>query len=79
MRDLGDREAQNIFELEIDEIMADNAVKGNGQLPVPKALNSLSPRPSSFTVPIGGEGFTDSFFRLLDFLSKSAEMPQSSS
>ena len=73
MRDLGSRKDRNIFKLEIDKIMADDIIKGNGQFPVLKVLNSPSPRFSSFTVSIG-EGFTDLFFRLLDFPGRSAEV-----
>jgi hypothetical protein len=69
LRDLGNRENRNILELEIDKMLSDR------QLSVPKVLNSLSPRPSSFTVPVGREGSTDPFFRLLDSPGKSAEVP----
>jgi hypothetical protein len=69
LRDLGSREDRNILELEIDKILSDK------QLPALEALNSLSPRPSSFTIPVGREGSTDPFFRLLDFSGKNAEMP----
>jgi hypothetical protein len=55
--------------------MADNIIKGDGQLSALRALNSLSPRSSSFTVSVRGEGFTDPFLRLLDFSNRSAEMP----
>jgi hypothetical protein len=68
LRDLGSRKDRNILELEIDKILSDR------QFPVPGILNFLSPRPFSFTVPIG-EGSTDSFFRLLDSPGRSAEVP----
>ena len=44
------------------------------QFPALKALNSSSPRPFFFTVPVG-EGFTNPFFRLLDSSGRSAEVP----
>jgi hypothetical protein len=72
LRDLGSREDRNILELEMDEMLSD------GQLPAPGALNSPSPRPSSFTVPVG-EGSTDPFLGLLDSPGRSAEVPQGSS
>jgi hypothetical protein len=68
LRDLGNREDRNILELEIDKILSD------GQLPVLRALNFSSPRPFSFTVPVG-ERFINPFFRFLDSSSKNAEMP----
>jgi hypothetical protein len=68
LRDLSSRENRNILEFEIDEILSDR------QFPVLKALNSLSSRFSSFIVSVG-KGFTNLFFRLLDFSDKSAEMP----
>jgi tRNA(Ile)-lysidine synthase TilS/MesJ len=71
LRDLGNREDRNILELELDKIVE---LKSDGQLPALKALNSLSPRPSSFTVLVG-KGFTNPFFRLLNFPGKNAEMP----
>ena len=73
LRDLGNRKDRNILELEIDKILSDR------QLSVLGALNSFSPRPSSFTVPVEGEGFTDPFFRLLDSPNKNAEVPQGNS
>jgi hypothetical protein len=50
-------------------------LESDKQLFTLKALNSLSPRPFSFIVPVGREGFINSFFRLLDFSDKNAEMP----
>jgi hypothetical protein len=67
LRDLGSREDRNILELEIDEMLSD------GQLPALKALNSSSPRLSSFTVPVG-ERFTDPFLGLLNSPGRSAEV-----
>ena len=78
LRDLGSRENRNILKLEIDDIMADSVVEGNGQLPVLEILNSFSPRPFSFTVLIG-KGSTDLFFGLLNSSDRSVEMPQGSS
>ena len=54
--------------------MADDTVKGNGQFPILRALNFSLPRSFSFTIPVGGKGFTNLFFRLLDFSSKNAEI-----
>ena len=54
--------------------MADNVIERNGQLPIPGALNSPSPRFFSFTIPIEGERFTNPFFRLLDSSGRNAEM-----
>jgi hypothetical protein len=68
------REEQNIFELEIDEIMADEAIEGDGQLLVLKILNSFSSRFFSFTVPVEGEGFINSFFRFLDSFDRNVEI-----
>jgi len=68
MRNLNDRKARNILEFEIDKIISDE------QLSVSGALNFFSPRPFSFTVPIGKRS-TDPFLRLLDSSNKSAEMP----
>jgi hypothetical protein len=72
--DLNSRENRNIFKLEIDKIMADDTVKGNGQFSILKTLNSPSSRPFSFTVLIGGERFTDLFLRLLDSPGKSVKV-----
>jgi hypothetical protein len=69
LRDLNSRENRNILEFEIDKILSDR------QFPALKALNSLSPRSSSFTVPVGKEEFTNPFLRLLDSSDKNAEMP----
>jgi hypothetical protein len=74
LRELDRREEQNILELEIDEIMADGAVEGDGQLSVPGALSS-----PSFPDPTVGEGSTDPFLGLLDSPGRSAEVPQGSS
>jgi hypothetical protein len=74
LRDLGSRKDRNIFKLEIDEIMANNIIKGNRQLSILKILNSLSPRSFSFIISIGKEGFTDPFLKFLDFFNKSVEM-----
>jgi hypothetical protein len=68
LRDLGNWENRNILEFEMDKILSDR------QFPTLKILNSFSSRPSSFTVPVGGEGFTNPFLRLLDFPSKNTEM-----
>jgi hypothetical protein len=68
LRDLGNRKDRNILELEIDEILS------NKQLPALEALNSLSPRPFFFTVPVGKRS-TNPFFRLLNSFSRNAEMP----
>jgi hypothetical protein len=54
--------------------MADKIVEGNRQFPVSGALNSFSPRSSSFTVPVMRERFINPFFRLLDSPNKSVEM-----
>jgi hypothetical protein len=78
LRDLGSRKNRNILKLEIDEIMADNIMKENGQLSVLKTLNFLSPRPSFFTVPIGEESINP-FFRLLDSPNRSTKVPQGNS
>jgi hypothetical protein len=80
VRDLSERKNQNILKLELDKMVElksfpVKSTKGDGQLPAPKALNSLSPRPSSFTVPIDKEGFTDPFLRLLNSPNRNAEMP----
>jgi hypothetical protein len=71
MRDLNNRKARNILELKVNEIVAD-AVKGVILL---EALNSPSPRSSSFTNLAVREESTDSFFRLLDSPGRNAEMP----
>jgi hypothetical protein len=78
LRDLGSRKDRNIFKLEIDEIMTDNIIKKNRQFPILKILNSFSPRPSFFTVPIG-KRFTNPFFGLLNSFNKSVKVSQSSS
>jgi hypothetical protein len=54
--------------------MADSIVEGNGQFFILKTLNFFSPRPFSFTIPVGREGFTNPFFKLLNFSDKSAEI-----
>jgi hypothetical protein len=41
---------------------------------LPETLNSLSSRFVFFIAPVEKERFIDSFFRLLDFSSKSVEM-----
>jgi hypothetical protein len=71
MRDLGNREARNILELKINEIIADAA----REIILPGALNSPSPRSFSFTNLAVREGSTDSFLRFLDSFGRSAEMP----
>ena len=64
MKELGDREAQNIFELECDEM-----VSGTGEGVVSSgALNSPSPRSSSFLDPA-----------LLDSQNRNPATPQGSS
>jgi hypothetical protein len=68
LRSIGDRELENILNLEINELLS------NRQLPTLKALNSPSPRPSSFTALIGGERFINPFLRLLDSPNRNAEM-----
>jgi hypothetical protein len=70
MRDLNNRETRNILELKIDKIVAD-AAKGIILL---RALNSLSPRFFSFTNLAVGKRFIDFFLKLLNSLSKNAEM-----
>jgi hypothetical protein len=45
MRDLEDREAQNIFELEVNEMLAEK--------PFFKSLSEISPPPSPFQVSLG--------------------------
>jgi len=77
IKKFGRRENQNILELEIDEMITEsvNILERNGQLSIPKALNSFSPRFSFFTVFAKREGFIDPFFRFLDSPGKSAEMP----
>jgi hypothetical protein len=52
-----------------------NILKGDRQLSILKALNFFSPRFSSFTIPAKREGFTDPFFRFLDFSDKNAKVP----
>jgi hypothetical protein len=74
LRDLGSRKDRNIFELEINEIIADSVMIGNGQFFALKILNSLLSRLSFFTVFVRREGFTDPFFRLLDFFDKSTKV-----
>jgi hypothetical protein len=54
--------------------MADDIVEENGQFFILKALNSPSSRFFSFTIPVGGEEFTNSFFKLLNSLDKSIKM-----
>jgi hypothetical protein len=48
--------------------------EGDGQLFTPKALNSPSPRFSSFTAFAKGERFINPFFRLLDSPDKNAKI-----
>jgi hypothetical protein len=73
-RELDRREKQNIFKLEIDEIMADGIMEGDRQLSVLGILNFFLSRFFFFTIPVKGERFTNLFFRFLDFSDKSAEM-----
>jgi hypothetical protein len=82
LRELNRRKKQNIFKLEIDEIMADNVIKVDRFITVAikgiillKALNSLSPRSSSFIDPAVKEGSINPFLKLLDFPDRSAEVP----
>jgi hypothetical protein len=53
---------ENILDLEMNEFAADAAER----VVLLKALNSFSPRSFSFIIFVKGEGFTDSFFGLLD-------------
>jgi hypothetical protein len=68
LRDLGSREDRNILEFKIDKMLSDK------QFPALRALNSFSFRSFSFTVFIRKEGFTDPFFKFLDFLGRNAEV-----
>jgi len=70
MRDLGNREARNILELEVDEIVANAAER----VVLLRALNFFSPRSSSFTNLFMGERITDLFFKFLDSSDKSVKM-----
>jgi len=76
-RALGARELQNIEKLKIDEIITEDMkiFKGNRQFPAPEILNSFSPRPFSFTVPVGRKGSTDPFLRLLNSPGKNTKVP----
>jgi hypothetical protein len=47
----------------------------DGQFSVLGALNFFSPRPSSFTVPVGGEKFTNPFLGLLDSPGRNVKVP----
>jgi hypothetical protein len=69
LRDLGNRENRNILELKIDEIIINNLFKilQEGVILL-KALNSLSPRSSSFLNPA-----------LLGFSDKNVKVPQDNS
>jgi len=49
--------------------------KGNKQFPVPKILNSFSPRLFSFIISVGEERFINPFLKLLNFLDKNAKVP----
>jgi hypothetical protein len=48
--------------------------KRDRQFPTLKALNFPSPRPFSFTIPVGKEEFTNPFLRLLDSPGKNTEI-----
>jgi hypothetical protein len=48
--------------------------KKNGQFFILKALNSPSPRPSSFTIFVGGKEFTNPFLGLLNSPGKNIEI-----
>jgi hypothetical protein len=52
-----------------------NILKGDRQLSILKTLNFFSPRFSSFTIPAKRKGFTDPFFKFLDFSDKNAKVP----
>jgi hypothetical protein len=54
-------------------------LKKDRQLLALKALNFLSPRPSSFTIPTKKERSINLFFRLLDSPNKNTEMSQNNS
>ena len=73
---LGARELQNVEKLEIDKIMTESMeiFKKNRQLPVPKTLNSPSPRSSSFTVPVGKKKSINPFLRLLDSFDRNVKV-----
>jgi hypothetical protein len=75
LRELDRREKQNIFKLEINKIMADDAMKGDGQLPALKALNSPSPRSSFFIAFIKREGSINLFLKLLNSSGRNAKIP----
>jgi hypothetical protein len=75
IRDLGDREARNIFKIKMDEMVSDLPEILQERVILSEALNSLSPLSASFTAPVKGEGSTDPFFGLLDFFSKSVKVP----
>jgi hypothetical protein len=55
--------------------MADNAIKGNKQLPTLKILNSFLFLSLSFLNPIIKKGFTNPFLRLLDSFNKNIKVP----
>jgi hypothetical protein len=76
MRDLSNREARNILELKVDEMIVESVkiLEKDRQFLALKALNSLSPRSFSFTVSIGREGSTNPFFKLLNSPDKNVEI-----
>jgi hypothetical protein len=65
------------LELEIDKMITEGVkiLEKDRQFLILKALNFFSPRPFSFIIPVGKEGFTNPFLGLLNSPGKSAEMP----
>jgi len=76
LRDLDNRKNRNILEFKINEIMIESVkiLERDRQFPALKALNSFSPRLSSFTVSVRGKRSIDPFLKLLDSFGKSIEM-----
>jgi hypothetical protein len=70
IKNLGNRKTRNILELKIDKIVADAAEK----VILLGALNSLSPRSSSFTNLVIGKKSTNPFLRFLDSFGKNVEI-----
>jgi hypothetical protein len=73
---LGARELQNIKKLEIDKMITESMeiFKKDRQLLILKILNSPSPRPFFFIIPVGKRSINP-FFGLLNSSNKNAEMP----
>jgi hypothetical protein len=76
VRELSEREDQNILKLKLDEMIELESfpVEDMGEIVLSRVLNFFSSRSAFFIIFIKREGLTDPFLRLLDFFDKSVKV-----